>query len=877
MKEELKNDNILKLNMIKDDSLILNFEEKTIDNDSQTCEININTEQNIIKEFLSKEENQHLSKKLQYLHIMELLSKYKMKSQHNCTLEMYNTIIAGFLVDNADCHLVAIFKEKMLSDYLEEFLRREYTRKECNQRIPKFSKYYRNYSKFFCKAVFRDFRFNKIINKNGEKKAEIYYKNNYQGGKTKDDDENNGFAKSSSSDEDMKKKGNKNNINDLKNLAVLFDENVRENIENVTIMTSLDSSNNTINLKLDNEKIEVFSENKCDKSNETTLFDIMDIIKNKKNKKNIIDALKKEIIQQTDTNINNNMKSMKSINSQKNIKKKEDENIINNTTNNIDKNINNITKINDNKNILKLSPKINKEFLQKTIKDSIKKLIENSQNINNKNKLIKNNITNELKIDISKNKSTSKNNKNILINTSDILKNNSNNKNKNKSNINRSRNKNIGFLYKQTYTNYNNYNNNINLKRKNVATTTLYKMNKLNYNNNLFSSINNMNYPIKNNYNSKINIINNKNNNIALSMSKNKFYVSNISLENKATSMKILDTYMGYNSNDRDYKNKNNKLKLSCNNLKYKLGKQNTNNYVLNTNNNNYININKYTESINSNNKSNTNNDIIINNNISDKKNPNKFLGNNNASTTKCRQQHYNSLAKKIKNKVSISNKKKNKSIDPTHIIGKILYEGNSSTSNQTFNNNNNYNNYNMNNVNKTNYSKIINNNNILHINQNSLKELKKYYNYNNVNNNYNINISNQIIINTNPTNNSYNTNLKEFLNNNNPKKHDNDLFKLYKSKNIVKFEKSSPSEDNCGINNLKLYRTRNINSNLNQYYTNPSNSGNESQNKNSLGLNKKIIKSYHNKKYSGISDLLNDNKKLLFLKNKSKSKKNNI
>ena len=872
MKEELNNDNILKLNMIKDDSLILNLEEKTIENDSQACDININAEQNIINEFLSKEENQHLSKKLQYLHIMELLSKYKMKSQHDCTLEMYNTIIAGILVDNADCHLVAIFKEKMLCDYLEEFLRREYTRKESNQRIPKFSKYYRNYSKFFCKAVFREFRFNKIINKNGEKKAEIYYKNNYQGGKTKDDDENNGFAKSSSSDEDVKKKGNKNNINDLKNLAVLFDENVREKIENATVMTSLDSSNNTINLKLDNEKIEVFSENKCDKSNETTLFDIMDIIKNKKNKKNIIDALKKEIIQQTDTNISGNMKN---VNSHKNIKKKENENIINNTTNNIDKNINNITKINDNKNILKLSPKINKEFLQKTIKDSIKKLIENSQNINNKNKLIKNNITNELKIDISKNKSTSKNNKNILINTSDILKNNSNNKNKNKSNINRSRNKNIGFLYKQTYTNYNNYNNNINLKRKNVATTTLYKMNKLNYNNNLFSSINNMNYPIKNNYNSKINNINNKNNNIALSMSKNKYYVSNISLENKATSMKILDTYIGYNNNDRDYKNKNNKLKLSYNNLKYKLGKQNANNYALNTNNNNYININKYTESINSNNKSNTNNDIIINNNISDKKNPNKFLGNNNASTTKCRQQHYNSLAKKIKNKVSISNKKKNKSIDPTHIIGKILYEGNSSASNQTFNNN--YNNYNMNNVNKTNYSKIINNNNILHINQNSLKELKKYYNYNNVNNNYNININNQIIINTNPTNNSYNTNLKEFLNNNNPKKHDNDLFKLYKSKNIVKFEKNNPSEDNCGINNLKLYKTRNINSNLIQYYTNPSNSGNESQNKNSLGLNKKIIKSYHNKKYSGISDLLNDNKKLLFLKNKSKTKKNNI
>ena len=153
------------------------------------------------------------------------------------------------------------------------------------------------------------------------------------------------------------------------------------------------------------------------------------------------------------------------------------------------------------------------------------------------------------------------------------------------------------------------------------------------------------------------------------------------------------------------------------------------------------------------------------------------------------------------------------------------------------------------------------------------MKELKKYYNCNNVNNNYNININNQIIINTNTTNNSYNTNLKEFLNNNS-KKNTYDLFKLYKSKNIVKTEKSHPSEDNYGTNNFKKYKTRNINSNTNQYYSHPNNNGNESQTKNSLGLNNKIIKSYHNKKYSGISDLLNENKNILFLKNKSKTKK---
>ena len=45
-------------------------------------------------------------------------------------------------------------------------------------------------------------------------------------------------------------------------------------------MTKINNSkNNTINLNLNNEKIEVFSENKCDKSNDTTLHELMDIVK----------------------------------------------------------------------------------------------------------------------------------------------------------------------------------------------------------------------------------------------------------------------------------------------------------------------------------------------------------------------------------------------------------------------------------------------------------------------------------------------------------------------------------------------------------------------------------------------------------------------
>ena len=877
MQSEFENDNLLKINMQKDYSIISNIEDIILDNNSQTSD---NVEKNIIKKFLSDKNSKNISKKEKYLYIIELLSKSKLYLKHNCTHDIFNKITAGILIDNADCHLVAIFKEKMLMDYLEEFLRRIYKTKESKERIPKFSKYYRNYLKFFCKPVFKDFRINKIINRNGEKNAEIYYKNNYQGGKSKEDDENNGFAKSSSSEEDVGEKDNKKNkenIENLNNLAQIFDDSIKEKIENATIMTSINSSqNNTINLKIDNEKIEVFSENKCDKSNDTTLHDIMDIIKIKKNNKNHLDdlfKLKKEIIQLDDKNNNNSLNNITDGNNIKNNIDNIYKNLNKNTeTNNISNNIKNINKdnminMNNNKIALKLSQKLNTNNLNKIIKDSIKKIIQNTH-LNNKNNIKKNNINkNELKINISpsfKNKSLSKNkkdiyNKNIIINNSDILtikKTTNNNKNKNKNNINRSRNKNIGFLYKQTYTNYNNYNpnnyngNNINLKNAKFTSSTLHKINnKIHFNNNIYTSINNLNYPLR--YNNKII------NNLPISRNNNKYYISNTSLENKAISMKMLDTYTGHN-NDREYKNKN-ILKLSQNNLAYKLSRQNNNNFF----NNNYNNMNKFTESINSNNKSNINNDILISNNIKDNNIQNKIT--DNISNTKCRQQHYNSLAKKIKNKGAISGTKKNKSIDPTHIVGQILYEGNSSTSNKTFNINNNNN---MNKMNNTNYSKIINNN-IHQLNHNSLKEFKKYYNYNNINNNYNININNQITINANINNHSYNNNLKEFINSNINKK-DYDLFKLYKGKNFFKTEKKNPSED-FGSNNLKKYKTRNITSDLNKYYSNPTNNESRNQTKNSLGLNNKIIKSYHNKKYSGITNFLNDKKRLILLKKTSK------
>ncbi len=108
----------------------------------------------------------------------------------------------------------------MILDYLDEFLRRNYQIKEIKERIciPKLYLYYKHYSIFFGQPFFKNFRFNKLIQKNGEKKERIYYKNHYQNGESKDEgNENLGFAQSESL-----KKENSSNLKDIKKISRIY-------------------------------------------------------------------------------------------------------------------------------------------------------------------------------------------------------------------------------------------------------------------------------------------------------------------------------------------------------------------------------------------------------------------------------------------------------------------------------------------------------------------------------------------------------------------------------------------------------------------------------------------------------------------------------
>ena len=891
-------------------------------------------------------------KKLNYL------SNLKIRKKYNCTKKSYEKCIISFLINNANCHLVSIFKEKMLTDFIDEFLRRKYSIQEEYERIPKFAVYYKNYLQFFCKPTFTDFVINEIINDYGEKKAELYYKNNYQGGKSKEN-EDFGFEESNSDDEseNIKLKGGEN--------GEIFDESIKDNIDNVTIMTTINNSkNNSINLNLNNEKIEVFSENKCDKSNDTTLHELMDIVKKGEQNMYKIKEKNKEKLKEKNNEIsdNNNLNSNNTENTNNNInnfnkskkahkskKRKRDMNIvdykhvllnrgvvIHSQNKKKDNNNNKIIKKKIDKNNLELNLiKANNKILNKLSFEKLQHILKKGGNtVKNKNTNSKyplnnyiNNIVNEIKETTDKNNAINQGKKenkesfnkkssnsklnnysaNLNTKTKSLSKEkekeleekknlkNNNNKNNNRfysiknsygsinqfnksnnlnfnigqrtnKNYSRSRN-NTGFLYKQqTHTN-NIINNNIMFNLNNIYnTTSLHKMNKniINniHNNGYFGKTNafkTLNFMQKTNYHQRYN-----NNLLQLHNDNNKFLISNTSQDNKSSSLKILVTDFNSNNNNNNVKPAI-KLKKEKYLIKSKYVNNRENNiYELNKNKNHRIT--KSYNNLNMNNIHLSNNGITSYNSLKNKYK--KF------SHSKINNQLKNIKQTQIKS--NSSNKQKKSETNNKELMQfalSLLLDNNSALNNVVENNNLNIH-HNNNNINSNNIISRKNNlNTNKNIKTNSIKKSKINYNYKNKyhnnNTNYNININNQININTNSGKDYLNTKIKnQEVNNNHNTGLNNQKDIMYNNflnanSNIHASGGGNSHNNNSeNINLNKQMKGKNILLGLKKGYLN--------NNKN----NDNIIKSYHTKSVSSLTDIISHNKKLSNLnKNVSKSK----
>ena len=231
-------------------------------------------------------------KKKEKLNLIKLTfqrAHIRLYKKYNCLNEKYELIIVKHLLNNANTHLVSVFKAHMIMDYKEEFLRRYYNLYECTQRIPEFSIYYHNYLLFFCKPIISNLILNDILLDFEEKKAELYYKKNFVNGNEDIELLDNSNSKEFSYNDTIFNKSIKESIDKAK----LTSENNTNNIIN-------NDSINTIILTYDSLRNELIDNSRKEKSEDNTLSEIINQFYNKRIKK-VVNKRNNKFIKRNDS------------------------------------------------------------------------------------------------------------------------------------------------------------------------------------------------------------------------------------------------------------------------------------------------------------------------------------------------------------------------------------------------------------------------------------------------------------------------------------------------------------------------------------------------------------------------------------------------
>ena len=339
---------------------------------------------NEIKKKTLNSKNINLIMKNKTFFKLNFLANKKLYDNYNITKEKYDKLIINNILSNRNCHLVSQFKDiALINSTTKEFLSKYYTLESSIKKLLKLSNYFKNYLKYFCNPTFRINFINKIIKHNKSKKAEIYCRQNYNF--VKSENEVSSSISSSSDSEDCSHSCEKRG-----ECKTLFKNSLKKEIDEISEMISMPDSKigGSINLNLKNEKIEIFSENKKNYSNDTTLQEIVGCIQKKKIVENINKKLGKilpkrkkiTLIGKIFKDINNNIITNKKNNNQ-NIKTEGD---INNTNNKYSSDRNFSL---DNKNIYLDKKKILSNFYTKLINNN--KTYKKHDVINNINKFKK--------------------------------------------------------------------------------------------------------------------------------------------------------------------------------------------------------------------------------------------------------------------------------------------------------------------------------------------------------------------------------------------------------------------------------------------------------------------------------------------------------
>ena len=546
--------------------------------------------------------------------------------KHNSNPSKKNVMIINDIIETKTNHFLAIFKDYLITDYVDEFLKRYFTVNESTELLPKFYIYYQNYLKFFCRGLFTDFKANKIIQEYGECQAELYYNKNY-GGKEKKSKKN----KDKNNDNNNIDEGENNsnasrtslNINKIKLLFTDTVKNSINRIENSKLLQNYiykyntneisnifyKSKNETMTL---NDDTKIYNEDNL-MTNENSLINLIDIMIHKKREKKKITKHKNiknnyNINDKNIINIYKNLLDQSPIRSARNL----NYNIKNGLYNKTSKKVSSIKIFNKNIPMIiknkKQSNNLSNDIKEKNIKTPISekpnKIISknnfhsrNSKFNNSSNFFMKSNLTQKIYRNTSKSISSK-------IGLGNIITSKNNNKNKFSSfntNLNQNTKKKLkfnGIYFKNTNENFLSTSSSRNLKKNFICS---YQSNKNNQKlNNRIRHYQYITYKNKNQLKQK----NSKHKqSCSLSNSNSIFNNFHININNNIMLLNNNNNNTHYNSNKNNLK-ANSKIKKRIDDIKLTLNKQNKSR-------NNGIDLKKYKTEIK----------YLQNNNIKSKKN----------------------------------------------------------------------------------------------------------------------------------------------------------------------------------------------------------------------------------------------------------------
>ena len=122
--------------------------------------------------------NRKEQKSLYLYHYQKYFNK-KLVIKYNILPNEYNLMKLDNFIKAKFCHSLSSFKELLIFNYQEEFLKNYYSLKDSIKKLPLFSDFYKSYLQFFCFPTLCELKLNELIEDNVEKKAKAFYNDNY--------------------------------------------------------------------------------------------------------------------------------------------------------------------------------------------------------------------------------------------------------------------------------------------------------------------------------------------------------------------------------------------------------------------------------------------------------------------------------------------------------------------------------------------------------------------------------------------------------------------------------------------------------------------------------------------------------------------------